>query len=659
MSRLPRGYHNLFTIMKNKRNWTVLPVYLILAVLLIPMSAITFYYNRILGIIELVVSAIIVAVVYSMALKFRGYVRTLSASAMDDCFSPDNKRLEAMKTPVAVCGENGELIAYNELFRKAFLDGEHGENNSIEPYLSGIDAYSAIMSGTFDVVYRDRCYTVFAREIDRGVLFEFIDDTFYKKTAQRYEETKKSVALIVFDNIEDFSAESDQEAAAAHLNAEDMLYRWATQNDILLRRIGENRYIAIFEERVLNEQIKSKFSLLDKIRAIIYNGRPATLSVGIGRGCDSLTESARQAKKALDMALGRGGDQVAVLTGADYIFFGGVAKGVEKSSKVRVRATAQQIAESIERADCVLVMGHKYSDLDSIGAAAGLYALITRKFGKPCHIVTDIEHTMARAMIDHLRRNHRDMFIVPELAFPFAGARTLMIIVDTHSPDFVENERLYKSCGEVVIIDHHRKMVNFIDTPGAFLHEPSASSVCELVTEVIGYLGEDCLTHTDAEALLVGIMLDTKNFVINTGVRTFEAAAFLRKKGADTVTVRNVFSNSLENYREKSRLVSSATLYNHCAITVADEHMQNSRVVCAQAADDLLSINDTYASFVISRIDPHTVNISARSFGKLNVQLVMEALGGGGHQTMAATQLKNVSLEEAKEKLLEVLKEMQ
>ena len=265
---------------------------------------------------------------------------------------------------------------------------------------------------------------------------------------------------------------------------------------------------------------------------------------------------------------------------------------------------------------------------------------------------------MASDMIKRLSEDRPDMFISPESGMLLTGPRTLLFIVDTQSPDFIEGDRLYKNCGNVIIIDHHRKMVNFIDTASLFLHEPTASSTCELVTEVVEYLADDVLSHIEAEALLAGIMLDTKNFVINTGVRTFEAAAFLRKKGADTVTVRNVFANSLENYRDKSLLVSSAQIVNHCAITVADDRTRNSRVVCAQAADDLLSIQDTYASFVISRIDNRTVNISARSFGKINVQLVMEALGGGGHQTMAAVQLKDVSLEKAKEMLIEVLEDV-
>lgn len=639
-----------------RRVWTVIPVYLVLAALMIPMAAVTFYYNRILGIVELSVTAVMAVTVFVLALRFRLYIRQVATSAMRECFSPDSKALEAMKTPVAVCGEHGEMIAYNSRFRKAFLDDYEGENSSICPFIGDYEPRSALERASFDASFGDRRYTVFARRIERGVLFEFIDDTYYKNIADTYHDTKKSVALIVFDNIEDFSVEADQEAAAAHLMAEDLLYRWATKHNLFLRRLGENRYIAIFEEHVLRRQMDKKFKLLDSVRAITYNGRPATLSIGIGHGCESLTESAAQAKKALDMALGRGGDQVAVLSGSDYTFYGGVAKGVEKTSKVRVRAMSQQIAEAVMQADRVLIMGHKFSDLDCIGAAAGLYALVTGKYNKPCHIVADTEHTMAQVMIERLRQKHREMFVSTEHGLVLSGARTLLFIVDTHSPDFIESGRVYKNCGNVVVIDHHRKMVNYIDDARIFLHEPGASSACELVTEVVGYLADDVLSHTEAEALLAGIMLDTKNFVINTGVRTFEAAAFLRKKGADTVVVRNVFANSLANYRDKSRLVASAQIVNHCAITVADEGVRSSRVVCAQAADDLLSIEDTYASFVISRIDARTVNISARSFGKINVQLIMESLGGGGHQTMAAVQLRDLTLDEAKEKLLHVLK---
>lgn len=639
-----------------KRIWTALPVYLIFVVLMVPMSITTYYYNKILGIVEIGVTMVALALVLTMVVRFRSYIKNVAAGAMELSYSPDEKALEAIRVPVAVCGENGELLMYNTQFRKHFLDAFMGENMAIQTFLSDHTPEYAVRNGTIDVRYGDKRYTVFAHELKRGFLFEYIDDTYLKNTVDKYNQTKKSVAMMVFDNTEDF-ADADQEVAAAHLTAENLLYRWANKHNILLRRLGESRYIAVFEERVLVDQISKKFRILDRIRSVTYNGRSATVSIGIGRDCENLTQSAAEAKKALDMALGRGGDQVAILSGGDYQFFGGVAKGVEKTSKVKVRVRSEQIADAIKAADRVLITGHKFSDLDCIGAAAGMYALVSEHFKKLCYICTDTAHTLAKVMIERLSEENPGMFISPEKGLTYANEKTLLIIVDTHSPDFVESDKLYKNCGNVIIIDHHRRMVNYIDKASVFLHEPSASSASELVTEIIEYLADDVVSHVQAEALLAGIMLDTKNFVINTGVRSFEAAAYLRKKGADTVVVRNVFANSLQNYRDKSRLVSSAQIYKHCAITVAEQPIQNSRVVCAQAADDLLSIEDTYASFVISTIDIHSVNISARSFGKLNVQVLMEKLGGGGHQTMAAAQLVGVSLKEAKEQLMKVLEE--
>lgn len=639
-----------------KRIWTALPVFLILVALMVPMSVATYYYNKILGIIEIAVMLAAFALVLTLVVRFRSYIKNVATNAMELAYSPDDKALEAMKAPTAVCGENGELLMYNSAFGKQFLDGNNGENLAIGTFLSGHTPEYAVRNGTIDVRCGDKRYTVFAHETKRGVLLEYIDDTYLKNTVDKYNQTKKSVAMLVFDNSEDFD-DADQEVAAAKLTAENLLYRWANKHNILLRRLGESRYIAVFEEHVLVDQIKKKFRILDRIRAVTYNGRSTTISVGVGRDCENLTVSAAEAKKALDMALGRGGDQVAVLSGGEYQFFGGVAKGVEKTSKVKVRVRSEQIADAIKAADRVLITGHKFSDLDCIGAAAGMYALVSKRFKKACYVCTDINRTLAKAMIDRLTEEENGMFISPEKGLGYANEKTLLIIVDTHSPDFVESDRLYKSCGNVIIIDHHRRMVNYIDKASVFLHEPSASSASELVTEIIEYLADDVVSHVQAEALLAGIMLDTKNFVINTGVRSFEAAAYLRKMGADTVTVRNVFANSLENYRDKSRLVSSAQIYRHCAITVAEQPIQNSRVVCAQAADDLLSIEDTYASFVISAIDVHSVNISARSFGKINVQVLMEKLGGGGHQTMAAAQLVGVSLKEAKEQLIKVLEE--
>ena len=639
-----------------RKKWTVLPIYLLFVGLMLLMSVGTYNYNKILSLIEVGISILSLLIVLIVMLNFRKYIRTLTHSAIETSVAPDQKTLESMKLPAAVTGDYGEIMLYNNRFRKAFLDGEEGENVLITPFIGDNDVKYVVRANAIDTEYKGKRYTVYARSVENGALFAFVDNTYYKHVVDEFNETKKSVGFITFDNVEDFSNDGDQEAMTAQITAENALYRWATTNNALIRRLSDRRYMIVFEEKMLARQIENKFRILDTLRAVTYNGRSATVSIGIGHGCETMTDSAAQAKKALDMALGRGGDQVALLTDGEYEFFGGVSKGVEKTSKVKVRVISESIKSAINGAERVLVMGHKYSDLDCIGAAAGMYALVTKKFGKPCYIVTDTERTLAKGLIERLQKGEDDVFISVERAQLLTGPRTLIFIVDTHSPDFVESERVYKACGNVIVIDHHRKMVNYIDTASVFFHEPSASSASELVTEIAEYLGDECIDHIVAEALLSGIMLDTKNFVINTGVRTFEAAAYLRKKGADTVLVRNMFANSLENYRDKAKLVAAAQIVNHCAITVAQEMMQNARIVCAQAADDLLSIEDTYASFVISSIDLHTVNISARSFGKINVQVIMEKLGGGGHQTMAAAQLTGVTLDEAKQQLIKVLK---
>lgn len=638
-----------------KRVWTALPVFLIFVVLMFAMAIGTYSYNKILSFIEVGVSIAAMAVVLVFTLNFKNYVKNVVTQALDTSFNVNEKSIEQFKLPVAVVGEKGEILFCNSRFRKTFSTDSDPENEWIYPYISDNEMSYIARIDSLETEYRGRKFTVYSRKVGAGMMLLYVDNTFYKNIVDEYNRTKKSVAMIVFDNPEDFSSDEDPEGETSRITAERYLYRWAEKHNMLLRKLSDGKFIGIFDDEVLQKQIEKKFKILDRIRTVTVASRPVTVSIGIGRDCDTLTESAKEAKRALDMAQGRGGDQVAVLSKGEYKFFGGVAKGVEKTSKVRARVVSESVKVAIEEADNVLIMGHKFSDLDCIGSAAGLYAVVTKKFKKSAYIVTDVERSMAKQMIETLAKDNNTEFLSADKAFLHTGERTLCMIVDTHSPDFVESERIYKNSGNVIIIDHHRKMVNFIDKASVFFHEPSASSCSELVTELIEYLGDDVISRLEAEALLSGIMLDTKNFVVNVGSRTFEAAAYLRKKGADTVAVRDVFANSLENYRNKSRLVASAQIYRHCAIAVQDEPISNARIVCAQAADDLLTIQDSYASFVISTIDLHTVNISARSFGKINVQLIMEELGGGGHQTMAAAQLVGVSLDEAKEKLIRVI----
>ena len=636
-----------------------MPIYLIFAAAMLIMAVLSYNYSKIIFGVELFVCVVTLTVSAIMMLRFRNYVRNVVASAIKTVSDVSQDYLDSLKIATAVLGEHGEILMYNHRFEKIFFNHDDALCDNIREFISGESVESLCMSENgVDVYFSEKKLTVYINKIDKGYMMSVVDNTYYKDIETEYYNTQKSVALIVFDNIEDFMSDSEENGTQAMILLENLLSRWAVKHNSLYRKLSDNKYLVVFDEKELITQFEKKFRILDKVRQIKFSDRSVTISIGIGRNCKSLTDSHANAKKALDMALGRGGDQVAVLTNGEYEFFGGVSKGVEKTSKVRVRIISESVKNAIERSDKVLIMGHKFSDLDCIGAATGIYSTVTKAFLKRAYVVCDREKSMAKTLIERLEVHNEDMFISCDRAQSLVTDKTLLVIVDTHSPDFIESVKLHKACSHVIVIDHHRKMVNYIDNTEVFFHEPTASSTSEMVTELIGYLSDDGLSKVEAEALLSGIMLDTKNFVINTGVRTFEAAAHLRKKGADTVAVRNMFSSSIDTYRDKYKLVSKAQIVNNCAISTIDKVMKNSRLLSAQAADEMLTITDVYASFVISPIDSKNVNISARSYGKINVQLIMEKLGGGGHQNMAAVQLSDTTVEQARDKLIAVIRLM-
>lgn len=634
-----------------------MPVYLIFVLVMLIMAFASLEHNLILFFVEIALTMIALAVVLLLTLKFRHYVKNVVTDAITSVENVSQQYLESIKMPCALLGEYGEILLYNALFKELFFKHADAVNENISSYIKDESIESMCISETgVECSFADKKLTVYARKVDNGYMLIVVDNTYYKNIEKEFYNTQKSVALAVFDNIDDFMSDSEEEGTQAMITLENLLSRWSNKHDCLYRKLSDGKYLIIFDEKVLTTQIDKKFRILDKIRQIKVGERFATVSIGIGRNCKTLKESHANAKKALDMALGRGGDQVALLNLGEYEFFGGVSKGVEKTSKVRVRVISQAIRNAIEQCDKVLIMGHKFSDLDCIGSASGIYSTVTKTFSKRAYVVCDVEKSMAKTLIEQLQKQNKDMFINVDRAQSIVSDKTLLIIVDTHSPDFIESPKVYSMCPKVIVVDHHRKMVNFISNTDVFFHEPSASSTSEMVTELISYLGDDGLSKIEAEALLSGIMLDTKNFVINTGVRTFEAAARLRKKGADTVLVRNMFSSSIDTYKDRYKLVSQAQIINNCAICVIDSVVKNSRLLSAQTADELLTIKDVYASFVISQLDQKTVNISARSYGKINVQLLMEKLGGGGHQNMAAVQLTDISVEQAREKLVSIIR---
>ncbi len=568
----------------------------------------------------------------------------------------------SMPLPMIVLREKGEIIWYNELFSSLVLEGNQ-LGAEFEKVFPQVDIDAACSPKGVNISYGSHCFTAYALRVEdkNGTLIamQWAENTELKALAQEYYESRQSVMLITLDNYEELT-QNAKESEKVQLTGEidHAIERFLAPTESVLIRSGRDKFTAVIEERYLRAMIERRFDVLDQIRQITLGGRlSATLSIGVGRGGATLRESEQFARQAMDMALGRGGDQAAVKTPGGYEFFGGLSKGVEKRTKVKTRIMAAALAELIETSDNCIVMGHRFGDLDSFGASVGLLRAI-RLLGKPSVIAIDRDKNLVQDFIELMRANgFEDAFVSPDEALSLVGKKTLVIIVDTHLPAMLESIEIYKACKTVAVIDHHRKMVGHIDNAVIFFHEPYASSACEMVTELVQYLGENVrLGKLESEALLAGIMLDTKNFVLKTGVRTFEAAAYLRKLGADTVEVKRMFANSMESYQLKTKIVGSAKIYRGCAIAKSGETAEEMRIAAPQAADELLNINGVDASFVLFST-PEGVNISARSLGALNVQIIMEKMGGGGHLTMAGTFIEKQKLDETAELLMKKIDE--
>ena len=562
--------------------------------------------------------------------------------------------------PAAVVTQRREVIWYNDAFRKVL-----SEEDLYGSYLNRITFRSLeeLKHHQGDVIsYKDKHYKVYIVSSDSETealhLLYFIDVTELYDTMRKYQMTRPVVMVILLDSYEEIvknARESEKTQILSEVNR--LLEQYIGKTTGFIIRLERDRYMAIIERQHFDKMLQDRFTILDETKNILTTERvPITLSIGIGYQADTFAENEQDARQALEMALGRGGDQVALMIEGGFKFYGGASKGVEKRTKVKSRIVASAMSELILNSDQVLIMGHKFADLDAVGSAIGM-ARACQCLGKEVHIVLDYHKCLADTLVDHYRKFEQDerLFIPPHEAMSLACRGTLLIIVDTHSPHFVESAEVYQACKNVVVIDHHRKMVDYIDNAVIFYHEPYASSASEMVTELVQYLGNECvLAHYHAEALLSGIMLDTKNFIMKTGVRTFEAAAYLKKMGADTVEVRKLFASSMDSYQNKTKLVASAEVYNGCAIACSDLLTDDIRVVAAQAADDLLGINGVDASFVMYE-QGDTVNVSARSMGAMNVQVIMETLGGGGHLTMAAAQIADSDMPKVKQLLLNAI----
>lgn len=557
--------------------------------------------------------------------------------------------------------ETGEVLWQNDYCRQRVLDGEDAFGKRLDQVIPGLELSGECGPQGQNVTAGGRMYTLYWVRTQRQgepvrVLYLF-DDHDLKVYAKEYFDSRPWVLLMVIDNFSElFLDAKENERSKTMSEIEHIIETFAEENCGLLKKLDKDRYIAVIEDRYMRRVEASRFQVLDQIRGITAGDRiSATMSIGVGSKEGSLHESEALARQALDMALGRGGDQAAVKLRDGYEFFGGVSKGVEKRNKVRTRIVANAITEIVQTSQNILVMGHRFADLDCVGAAVGLCAGL-RNMGRTARIVLDENRSLAQSLVIKMREEGLgDLFISPDTALETLSNDTLLFVVDTHVKTLLESSTVYAGCRNVVVIDHHRKMVDHIDNAIIFFHEPYASSACEMVAELNQYLGEQQkISAPEASAMLAGIMLDTKNFTLRAGVRTFEAAAYLRRMGADTVEVRKLFASNMESYQQRAQLVAAAQEYRGCAIACTTREMPDMRVIASQAADELLNISGVDASFLLFKVGSG-VNMSARSMGAINVQVIMETLGGGGHLTMAAAQLADISMDDAFQKLREAI----
>ncbi len=617
-------------------------------------------------------SVSIVAIAYLLLfLRFERNVHSFVSEMESQLNLTERDSLYKFPAPALIVDKDGIIVWFN----KAFTEQIHSEDaygvhlNSI----IGINLEETFEQKDIIIEYQAGHYRITAVTTEKHdenddvvsdltlLCFEDISDYISAKTD--YENSRVRVMMILVDNYdEQFSKVKDSDKAHITMQIDKLMEGFIEERHGIIKKLSSDRYFAIISEHELKVLENDRFkTILDKVKTITADGHsPVTISIGVGRGGELLPESETMAKQALDMTQGRGGDQVAVKNDTEYIFYGGNSAGIEKSTKVKTRIFSTSLESMIRESDVAIVMGHAWGDLDAIGAAAGICGAI-RAMGCDGYVYSNIEKTLATQLIDRLNENldeEKNLFITEEDALSVITPNSLVIIVDTNNKDLLDSPAIYNKASKIVMIDHHRLVTNSIDNAILSLHEPYASSASEMVAEVIQYFSlSEQVSCYYADALLSGIMLDTKNFIMKTGVRTFEAAAYLKKLGADTVAVKLLFSTSIDTGILRSKIITSAEIYQGCAIALCnEENARDIRIAAAQAADELLGISGVDASFVIFHI-PNGINISGRSFGALNVQVILEKLGGGGHQTMAAAQLQDITCESARLVLTQAIDE--
>lgn len=636
---------------------------------LIASALIVSYYNIWLG---LIMGVLCIISIKNQTIEKQKYDEKMDSYVETFNMTMDYKTRQSISNlnlPLCMCNTEGIIVWYNKKFSELVAKkGLFGDK--IDDYFREIDIETILneFQGNFDLAkngdkFYKAIYTInkAKEEKDNTVMIYFQDTTELENVRSLYENGKPVVITAhvdSFDEVLDSTEEQNRPQLEAEI--ERSMKAWAEEHKVAIRKISKDKYFLVTNEEELIKMEEERFAILDTIRGIdIKNFIPISISMGVSSFVNSLRETQLISNSALDIALGRGGDQVAIKKNDKYVFYGGKSKAIEKKTRVKARIIGYALRDLLNDSKRVLVMGHQFADLDSLGSALGVVA-IAEMLGKEAKIVIESPNSSIDVLYDRISSSekYKNVFLKKDEALRYISEGTLLVIVDTHSPKFTEYPKLVEKSDRIVVIDHHRRGPDFVDKAVLVYHETYASSTSEMVTELIQYIKERPQLNTQvAEALLSGIALDTKNFTFKTGVRTFEAAAFLRKYGADTIAVKTLFQGDLESFIVRAEALNKVKVIgDKIAITYCPKTMDNPQLIASQIADELLNLKGIQASFVIASSRSSEVQISARSLGEINVQVIMEKLGGGGHIETAGTQIKDTTIEEALSKVEEQIK---
>ncbi|MFY9483956.1 MAG: DHH family phosphoesterase [Tissierellaceae bacterium] len=636
------------------------------------MTIIIWIYQPVLGILALLATAYLIYYAYTETEKKNREVNKYIELLSEDFETAAKHAIFNMPFPLVIIDERGGITWYNTPFLDMIIE-EDILNERIYDLVPGINMEELLKGGENKprrIDYDNKSYLVYPNYVDsrkttsgnnRLIMLYWVEYSAYFELEKRYKDEQAIVSLIYIDNFDDVKNNTpDIHRPLLIAEIDKRINEYFMQYEGLVRKYENDKYLVLLNHKGLEHIQEKKFDILDEIRDLnIGNTMPITLSIGVSATSEDLIQSHDNAKSAIEIALGRGGDQAVLNKEGAYEFYGGKTKALEKRNKVRARVIGHALRRLVDESDNVFVMGHKNPDMDSIGSSIGVLRGVKNR-GKMGYIILNGENPSITNICAKMKEEQpeiKDLIISSEEAKNLINENSLMILVDNHKPSFTEAPELLDLITKVVIIDHHRRGAEFVKDPVLTYLEPYASSTSELVTEILSYMSDDInLTKFEAEALLSGITVDTNNFSYQTGVRTFEAASILKRAGADTIAVRQLFRDDHDTFVYKAEVIrSSKIIFDNIAIGRLEEDIANGLLIAAQSSNELLDIKGVKASFVLTYSNDR-VHISGRSLGDISVQLILEALGGGGHFNVAGAQIMGVSMDKAEEMLIEEIR---